>query len=98
MSNETNKMSEDTGMVYGKEEMLPRVTAIEEICGHKLLLRFNNGELREFDAGYLLDMPIYRKHNLDKTFRQAHVEYDTVVWPGDIDIAPETLYLQSVLI
>lgn len=96
MSNDINKMAEDAEMVYGKEEMLPRVTAIEEIRGHRLLLRFNNGELREFDAGYLLDMPIYKKHNLEKTFRQARVELDTVVWPGDIDIAPETLYIQSI--
>ena len=29
-------------------------------------------------------------------FRQAFVAFDTVCWPGDIDIAPETLYDRSV--
>ncbi len=29
------------------------------------------------------------------SFRQARVEHGTVVWPGNIDIAPETLYDRS---
>jgi len=29
------------------------------------------------------------------TFLAARVDYATVVWPGNIDIAPETLYDRS---
>jgi hypothetical protein len=29
-------------------------------------------------------------------FNQAFVALDTVCWPGDLDIAPETLYDRSV--
>lgn len=29
-------------------------------------------------------------------FEFAHVDYGTVVWPGEIDVAPETLYEGSV--
>jgi hypothetical protein len=28
-------------------------------------------------------------------FKQAYVAYDTVCWPGNLDIAPETLYDRS---
>ncbi|MBL0289966.1 MAG: DUF2442 domain-containing protein [Betaproteobacteria bacterium] len=28
-------------------------------------------------------------------FRQAYVAFDTVCWPGNLDIAPETLYDRS---
>jgi hypothetical protein len=29
-------------------------------------------------------------------FERLRVDYSTVVWPGEIDVAPETLYDDSV--
>ena len=80
-------------MLYGKEEMLPRVISVSVCPDYQLALTFKNGELKQYDAKPLLDLPMYK--NLQKVFNEAHVEFGTVVWPGDLDISPDTLYMQS---
>lgn len=61
-----------------------------------LLLEFENGEQKEFDCKPLLNKrPFLRL--IDKSFfTQVKIEYGTVVWPSEIDIAPETLYIDGV--
>ncbi len=62
---------------------------------HMLLLTFENGELRRFDMSpYLKRRPWAKLNNAQ--FSQAEVANGTVVWPGDIDIAPEPLYRNSI--
>lgn len=62
----------------------------------KLDLIYANGEHRRFDMRPLLSVkPWDRIANLD-IFKLARADYGTVVWPGEIDIAPETLYDDSV--
>ena len=80
-------------MVHGEEEMLPRVLSVEARPDYRLVITFRNGERRVYDAGYLLKLPMYK--NLAKVFMLARAEYGTVVWPGDMDISPDTLYLNS---
>lgn len=66
--------------------------------GYKLLLTFENGELREFDCSVLLSEKPFDAIANPVIFKQTKIEYGTVVWPNEIDIAPETLYLDSVRI
>ena len=80
--------------IHGKERLLPRVLSVEIRPDYHLLLTFRNGEKRLFDVSELMNLPAYR--TVKNVFSSAHVEYGTVVWPGDIDISPETLYLKSV--
>lgn len=58
----------------------------------KLHLLFNNGENRTFDMKPYLQYPVFRRLENTGFFSLARVDYGTVTWPGDIDIAPETLY------
>ena len=83
-------------MIYGEEQLGPRVTDVEAENGFTLKLKFNNGEQKRFDVKPLFELPIYQ--DLPEVFSEARVEYGTVVWPGNIDISPDTLYLESDLI
>ncbi len=72
------------------------VMHLEVLPDFKLLLTFENGEKRLFNMQPLLAKKPW--HTLGDTahFSQAHVAYGTVMWPGNIDVAPETLYECSV--
>ncbi len=64
--------------------------------GYLLELEFENGECRLFDMSSLIDKKPFDRLKTASSFFGAHVDYGTVVWPGNIDIAPETLYDRSV--
>jgi hypothetical protein len=44
-----------------------------------------------------LKYPVFKKLQNPVIFSLARVDYGTVTWPGAIDIAPETLYGQSII-
>jgi hypothetical protein len=69
-----------------------RVTSVAVEPNFQLALTFSNGEKRRFDMRPYLHLPIYRRLENPAFFALARVDYGTVVWPGEIDIAPETLY------
>ena len=83
-------------MIYGQEDLLPRVKQVETLSDYTLLLTFQNGERKSYDVKPLLKIPMYR--NLEKVFSAATVQFGTVVWPGDLDISPDTLYLQGITV
>ena len=62
----------------------------------RLELWFDDGTHRLFDAKPYLERGVFTRLKDPEKFRQAFVAFDTVCWPGEIDIAPETLYDRSV--
>lgn len=76
--------------------MLLDVVAVQPQPDFKLLLEFANGERRCFDMVPYLERKPYVRIKALPLFMRARIEYGTVVWPGDIDIAPETLYDRSL--
>ena len=72
------------------------VHRVEPLPDFGLMLTFNNGERRRFDMRPYLHYPVFRRLQHPGYFSLARVEYGTVVWPGEIDLAPETLYHDSV--
>ncbi len=71
------------------------ILKVEPRTNYQLLLEFENGEKRLFDMMAIIEKrPFNRLKN--SLFMAARVEHGTVVWPGNIDIAPDTLYDKSV--
>jgi len=78
--------------------MLLDVTQVKVLPDYVLLLEFENGEKRRFNMAPYMDKKPFIRLNNSALFRRAYIDYGTVVWPGNIDIAPETLYDLSVAV
>jgi len=72
------------------------VNSVETVPNFGLILTFNSGEKRRFDMRPYLHFQVFRRLENPSYFSLAQVNYGTVTWPGEIDIAPETLYDFSV--
>jgi Protein of unknown function (DUF2442) len=76
--------------------MLLDVVRLKTTPDFRLELGFENGEQRRFDMRPLLTMRPWSRIATEQLFHRATVAHGTVIWPGEIDIAPETLYDDSV--
>ena len=86
------------GIAYaGEPEMPVKVVGIKVLSDYQLWFRFSNGESRVFDFKPLLDEPCYQPLKDYDVFRDVYIDYGVPVWRGgDIDIAPEYVYENSV--
>ena len=76
--------------------MLLDVVRVKTTPDFQLDLDFKNGEHRRFDMRPLLSMRPWNRIANEQLFHRAAIAHGTVIWPGEIDIAPETLYDDSV--
>jgi len=65
---------------------------------YQIELTYQNDEIKLFDMLLLLDEKPWNKIKTLHMFRQAKVEYEMVVWQCEIDLAPETLHLDSKIL
>jgi hypothetical protein len=75
--------------------MNPRVSSVQYQSPHKLILRFNNNEVKEFDFSSYLHYPVYQILKNETYCQKATVVNGTVVWDDATDFDPDTLYLES---
>ncbi|MDD4929744.1 MAG: DUF2442 domain-containing protein [Gallionella sp.] len=76
--------------------MLLDVIKVAVQPGFVLFIEFDNGERRSFNMAAYIDQKPWVRLKSGNLFQGAFVENGTVVWPGNIDIDPETLYDYSI--
>lgn len=76
-------------------ELLLDVVDVVANKNNTLNLVFENNENRLFDMTPLLNEKPFIKLKDTQLFMKATIAYGTVVWPGNLDIAPETLWNNS---
>lgn len=61
--------------------------------GRTVRLTLSDGSVVVRDLSELLDgRGVFERISFDDAaFRQVYADYGTIAWPGDVDIAPETL-------
>ena len=84
------------GIVYGGEPKQPiKVQQVKVLPDKMLLIRFNNGETRLFDAT-MLEGPAYEPLRDENVFSEPVIDHGVVTWlQGAIDCAPEYMYRNS---
>lgn len=79
----------------GKLEDGIRVTEAKPLRGMMLLVTFSTGEKRLFDATRL-EGTAFLPLKDEKVFQDIEIFHGVITWKdGEIDIAPETVYLDS---
>lgn len=84
------------GIVYGGEPDQPiKVEQVKALPDRMLLIQFNNGELRLFDAT-ILEGPAYEPLHDEQVFSSPVIDHGVITWKnGEIDCAPEYMYHHS---
>jgi hypothetical protein len=78
--------------------MIWEVKSVQPAEDYKLILTFGNSERRCYDMKPLLDTGVFKSLKNPSMFKTAHVSFDTVAWANNVDIAPETLYYDSIVL
>lgn len=75
--------------------MHPRVVKAVYESKFKLILTFENNEIKEFDFSSYLQYPVYQVLQDESFCNNVKVFNGTVVWNEFTDFDPDTLYLES---
>lgn len=70
-----------------------RISTVRPLEGRHVQLTLTDGSVVERDLSALLDgVGVFERISVDDAaFREVFVDYGTLAWPGEVDIAPETL-------
>lgn len=78
-------------IVRGPEPYPAKVVAVEPLQNYRLKVTLSDGRKGVFDVTPYLNSDFFSELKNPKYFRRVHIDYGTVVWPHEQDIAPETI-------
>ncbi len=68
------------------------ITHVDPLAGRVVRLTLSDGSVVERDLTDLLHGPVFEQIAADDAaFREVRARDGTIAWPGDADLAPETL-------
>lgn len=73
-----------------------KVIKVKPLENYHLELWFATGEHRLFDMNPYLDKGVFTQLKDETLFNQVFIAWDTVCWPNELDISPDTLYVKSI--
>jgi hypothetical protein len=76
--------------------MHPAITEVTPERDYVLSIVFGNGEKGRIDLKPILDFGVFRTLKDYTKFKQVRVSFDTIEWPGGIDLDPEYVYEKCV--
>jgi len=71
----------------------PKVVQAQALANHELAATFADGQKRRFSMLPYLQYPAFAALKDVTLFKKARVAHGTVIWNGEIDISPDTLYI-----
>jgi hypothetical protein len=78
--------------------MLLDVIKVEPLDDYKILVTFENNEIKEFDVKVLLDRPRWQELKDKNLFSTVKVYEGTAQWVHGQDISPEWLYEDGTIV
>ena len=88
------------GIAYaGEQKPVIKISGVRPMKDYILWVRFNTGEEKLYDFKPLLELAAYKALKDVTIFNNVYIDYGVTVWEnGDIDIAPEELYENGVVV
>lgn len=75
--------------------MNPRVKEVYPLNNFELRLIFSNGEERIFDVKPYLETGVFKTLKQDNLFYSVKPFLGSVIWSNNVDLCPDTLYMDS---
>ena len=75
--------------------MNPRVNKVKPLDNYRLEMVFTNQERKIFDVKPYLTIGIFQELKDTDLFNGVRAFNGSIVWPNELDLDPDTLYLDS---